>query len=128
MKRYFIQPWLIAVLIVFLFVSACSKGGDGYSGDDNNNNNNNNNNNTTNSVGIGSTSFSPATITVKAGTTVTWTNNVNDVHTVTADDGSFNSGDLAYYKTYSRTFSQAGTFPYHCIHHANMKGSVVVNQ
>ena len=127
MKGYFIRLWLIAVLFVFLVVSACSKGGDGYAGG-NNNNNNNNNNNTTNSVSIGSTSFSPASITVKVGTTVTWTNNVDDVHTVTADDGSFSSSDLAYYQTYSRTFSQAGTFRYHCIHHANMKGTVVVNQ
>jgi plastocyanin len=124
MKRYITRPKLIAVLIVFLVLSACSKSDDGYSGG---NNNNNNNNNTSNSVGIGNSSFSPSSITITAGTTVTWTNNVEALHTVTADDGSFNSGDLTYYKTYSRTFSAAGTFPYHCAHHANMKGTVVVN-
>jgi plastocyanin len=123
MKRYITRPKLIAVLIVFLVLSACSKSDDGYSGG----NNNNNNNNASNSVGIGNSSFSPSSITIKAGTTVTWTNNVEALHTVTADDGSFNSGDLTYYKTYSRTFSAAGTFPYHCAHHANMKGTVVVN-
>jgi plastocyanin len=123
MKRYITRPKLIAVLIVFLVLSACSKSDDGYS----EGNNNNNNNNTSNSVGIGNSSFSPSSITIKAGTTVTWTNNVEALHTVTADDGSFNSGDLTYYKTYSRTFSAAGTFPYHCAHHANMKGTVVVN-
>ena len=127
MKRYIIRLWLQAVLSIVILLSACSKSGDGYSGE-NNNSNNNNNNNTSGSVSIGSSSFSPSTITVKSGATVTWTNNANDVHTVTANNGSFNSGDLDYYKTYSRTFTQAGTYQYHCAHHANMKGSVVFNQ
>lgn len=126
MKSYIIRFWLQAVLSVSILLLACSKSDDGNS-EGNNNANNNNNNNLSSSVSIGSSSFSPATITVKSGTTVTWTNNANDVHTVTADNGSFNSGDLDYYKTYSRTFTQAGTYQYHCAHHANMKGSVVVN-
>ena len=122
-KRYGLQ----AVYFIFFVLSACSKGGDGYTTTGNNTNNNNNNNNTTTSVGIGSSSFSPSSVTIKAGSTVTWTNNVDVVHTATADDGSFNSGDLDYYKTYSHTFSKAGTYPYHCTHHSGMKGTVVVN-
>ncbi|MCU7551531.1 cupredoxin domain-containing protein [Chitinophagaceae bacterium LB-8] len=125
MKTHIIRPWLNAVLIIFFIISACSKSGDGYGGGSNNPPSNNNNN--TSSVSMGSSSFSPASITVKTGTTVTWTNNNDMLHTVTADDGSFNSGDLAYTKTYSHTFSQAGTFHYHCAYHANMKGTVMVN-
>jgi plastocyanin len=123
MKKYIILLCLKAALITPILFIACSRSDDGYS---NNNNNNNNNNNTNNSVSIGSSSFSPSSISVKSGTTVTWSNNVYELHTVTADDGSFNSGDLDYNKTFSRTFNQAGTFAYHCNHHSGMKGSVVV--
>lgn len=47
------------------------------------------------SVSIQNFAFSPGTIQVTAGTTVTWTNNDQTTHTVTADDGSFDSGDVA---------------------------------
>ena len=114
----------MAIITTILFI-ACSKSDDGNSYNDNNNNSNNNT--TDNAVSIGSASFSPSSITVKTGTTVTWSNSVYELHTVTADDGSFNSGDLDYNKTFSRTFNQAGTFAYHCNHHSGMKGSVVVN-
>jgi plastocyanin len=70
--------------------------------------------------------FSPATITVTVGTTVTWTNNDGATHTVTSDTGAFDSGNIANGKTYSRTFSQAGTFAYHCTIHPNMKATVIV--
>lgn len=126
MKRNVIQLWLEAVLLVFFVFTACSKSSDGYS-NGNNSSSNNNSSSTSNSVSIGSSRFSPSSITIKVGATVTWTNNDNTVHTVTADDGGFDSGDMDYYKTYSHTFSKAGTFPYHCVHHESMKGSVVVN-
>ncbi|OQP62880.1 hypothetical protein A3860_26585 [Niastella vici] len=72
-------------------------------------------------------SFSVASLTVKAGTTVTWTNNDNVTHTVTADDNSFNSGDITAGHSYTKTFSVQGTFPYHCIYHSMMKATVIVN-
>ena len=70
--------------------------------------------------------FTPATITVTAGTMVTWTNNDNMTHTVTADDNSFDSGNLTSGSNYSRTFSVAGTYPYHCTIHPNMIAKVIV--
>jgi plastocyanin len=79
-----------------------------------------------NSVSIANMSFAPATITVSPGTTVTWTNNDNMTHTVTADDNSFDSGNLTSGSNYSRTFSVAGTYPYHCTIHPNMTAKVVV--
>ncbi|MBI2868570.1 MAG: cupredoxin family copper-binding protein [Chloroflexi bacterium] len=80
-----------------------------------------------NSVVMSNFAFVPATITIKAGDTVTWTNNDGTVHTVTSDTpGLFNSGSLAQNATYRRTFASAGTFTYHCTPHPFMQGSVVV--
>ena len=80
----------------------------------------------TNAVTIFNYSFAPGTLTVKVGTTVTWTNKDGFAHTVTADDNSFNSGNVAANATYSHTFSKAGTFAYHCSIHTYMKGTVIV--
>jgi len=70
--------------------------------------------------------FTPSAITIKVGDTVTWTNNGPSIHTVTADDGSFDSGDLSGGKTFSHTFQTAGTFAYHCSLHPFMKATVTV--
>jgi len=79
----------------------------------------------------GSFAFSPATLTVKAGTTVTWKNTTAASHTVTSDDGkSFDSGMAnpitAQSGTFSHTFTTAGTFAYHCAIHPFMKATIVV--
>jgi plastocyanin len=71
--------------------------------------------------------FNPGNIEVAAGTTVTWTNNDSTAHTVTADDGSFQSGRLEQGDTFSYTFDTAGTFSYHCEYHANMTATVTVS-
>jgi predicted lipoprotein with Yx(FWY)xxD motif/plastocyanin len=70
--------------------------------------------------------FQPASLTVKAGTTVTWTNTGAVAHTVTASDGSFDSGHVAPGATFQHTFATAGTFTFHCAIHASMTGTVVV--
>jgi len=77
-------------------------------------------------VAISGFAFAPASITVKVGTTITWTNHDSAPHTVTADDGSFTSGSLATGATFSQTFAKAGTYPYHCNFHSSMKGAVTV--
>ena len=79
----------------------------------------------------GTFAFSPATITIKVGTTVTWTNNTGAPHTVTSDDGTtFDSGVsnpiAANGGTFSFTFTKAGTFTYHCQIHPFMKATVIV--
>lgn len=85
------------------------------------------------SISIVNMSFSPATITVSAGTIVTWTNNDTMDHTVTSDTGLFNSGTIsagALYVsagTFSYTFATPGTYTYHCSLHSTMTGTVVVN-
>ena len=79
-----------------------------------------------NQVVIDRRKFTPTTITVAPGTTVTWVNHEDATHTVTADDKSFDSGKLDTGKTFTHTFETAGTYPYHCEIHYGMTGQVVV--
>lgn len=71
-------------------------------------------------------SFSPATITVKSGDTVTWTNKDSMGHSATADDGSFDTGIISQGQSKSITFKKPGTYTYHCSVHPYMKGTVIV--
>jgi plastocyanin len=77
-------------------------------------------------VSIVDFAFQPGALEVPVGTTVTWTNTGAAPHTVTADDGAFNSGELAPGATFSQTFDAAGTFAYHCEIHPDMTASVTV--
>lgn len=71
--------------------------------------------------------FSPSTLTVKVGDTVTWTNMDSVGHTVTSDSGSeLASSTLSNGGSYSHTFTSAGTFSYHCRPHPTMKATVTV--
>lgn len=79
-----------------------------------------------NAVEIKDFKYSPATLTVKVGDTVTWTNKDLAGHSATADDGSFDTGVLSQGKSGSFTFTKAGTFAYHCLPHPNIKGTIVV--
>lgn len=79
-----------------------------------------------NAVQISNFAFSPATLTVKVGDTVTWTNQDSMGHSATADDGSFDTGVIAQGATGTTTFTKAGTFTYHCSVHPSMKGTIVV--
>ena len=77
-------------------------------------------------VSIDDDRFSPSTIYVSRGTTVEWTNDDNEDHTVTSDYDSFDSGRLDPDETYRRTFNTPGAYPYHCELHPEMRGIVVV--
>lgn len=82
-----------------------------------------------NSVTIQNFAFSPATLSVKVGTTVTWTNQDSTTHTATSDPGtpaSFDSGNIAQGKSATFTFQQAGTYSYHCSIHTYMKATITV--
>jgi plastocyanin len=124
MKKRIIKPALLICIFISLIgmtgFYACSKSGGGYG-------NNNGSNGTGDAVSIQNFAFSVGTLTVTSGTTVTWTNNDATTHTVTADDGSFNSGNIAPGSKFSHTFSAKGTVNYHCSIHPMMKASVVVN-
>ena len=76
-------------------------------------------------VEIGDGFFSPATLTIAVGDTVTWTNTDDSPHTVTAG-GAFDSGNLDAGQSFSFTFSQAGTFGYVCQYHDEMSATITV--
>ena len=86
---------------------------------------------TSTKVCIVGTSYNPATLTVPAGTTVSWQNGSNYTHTVTSDTGStltYDSNDISYGGTYSQTFNTAGTYHYYCKFHISlgMRGTINV--
>jgi plastocyanin len=61
--------------------------------------------------------FAPAEADIPAGATVTWLNNGRNPHTISADDGSFDSGEVPPGRTFTLTFDEATTVAYHCIYH-----------
>lgn len=71
--------------------------------------------------------FDPDPISITVGDTVTWTNEDGFAHTVTADDDSFDSGNLDSGATFEQTFDEAGEFAYHCNIHPQMTGTVSVS-
>ena len=77
-------------------------------------------------VSISKFTFVPATITIAAGQSVTWTNADPVAHTTTSDDKVWDSGSLLPNATFSTTFSQPGTYAYHCTIHPFIRGTVVV--
>lgn len=82
----------------------------------------------TTNVTIANFAFSPASIKVKKGSMVTWTNKDNVAHTVTETDGSDGpkSSNIDQNKSYSFMFNTVGTFHYHCSIHPDMTGTVTV--
>jgi plastocyanin len=75
---------------------------------------------------IGFAAVRPERVDVVTGDTVVWTNESARVHTVTADDASFDSGRLASSQTFSHRFTVAGEAPYHCMLHPLIQGVVGV--
>ena len=77
-------------------------------------------------VKIDNFTFGPAELTVRVGTTITWTNRDDIPHTVVSTDKVFKSKVLDTDEKFSSTFSTPGTFPYFCSIHPKMTGKVVV--
>jgi plastocyanin len=142
MKKYWPFIGVIIVIVAIAAVAVANKNDDSVTtpppaptSSSNESANNNSNpppspeTSSTNSASIVNMDYSPGSITVKKGATVTWTNNDDVAHTVTADSGNaFDSGNMDKGKTFSHTFNTAGTFAYHCTYHSNMHGKVVVTE
>lgn len=73
-----------------------------------------------------SEAFQPTTVTVAAGGEVTWVNSDDIPHTTTADDGTWDSGQLEGGEEFTFTAEEPGTYPYICTIHPTMKGEVIV--
>ena len=70
--------------------------------------------------------FSPTPLTVKAGSTVTWTNMDDEPHTVVSDTGVFKSGGMDTNESFSYKFDKPGTYHFTCSIHPRMVGTVIV--
>jgi plastocyanin len=70
--------------------------------------------------------FEPAELTVPAGTSVTWTNEDEDAHTVVSNDGLFRSSALDTHERFSFKFEKPGTYHFACSLHPQMTGTVNV--
>jgi plastocyanin len=78
-------------------------------------------------VTISNFAYSPEQLTITQGQTVRFVNRDDVAHTVTEKDGAFDSKLLNKDKSWTYTFSKAGTYWYYCTIHPSMKGSVTVN-
>jgi plastocyanin len=78
-------------------------------------------------VAIADFTFDPADIQATVGQTVTFTNNDSAPHTATLDDGSCTTPNISNGGSDGLTFNAAGTYPFHCNVHPNMKGTITVS-
>lgn len=78
--------------------------------------------NYTTKITIDRNAFTPADVTVMQSGSLLWVNGDTQVHTVTADDGSFDSGDIAAGGSFSYTFNAIGPHTYHCKYHVEQTG------
>ncbi|MBI2022659.1 cupredoxin family copper-binding protein [Candidatus Daviesbacteria bacterium] len=85
-----------------------------------------NTNTNTVSVNISNSKYSPSEVTINSGDTVTWTNKDSIAHTVTANNGNFDSRNIGPGESFSYKFTSSGSFSYFCKIHPDMKGVVTV--
>jgi plastocyanin len=81
---------------------------------------------TANQVMVENFSFQPGTLTVKAGTTVTWVNHDDEPHTVNENNKTFKSGTLDTDAKFSYKFTSPGSYSYFCSLHPRMTGQIIV--
>ena len=81
----------------------------------------------TKTVKITATAFSPATVNIKTGDSIKWSNTDTKAHQVVANNGAFASPTIAASRTWTHTFNTAGTFKYHDTLHPALTGKVVVS-
>ncbi len=82
----------------------------------------------THGISIRQMQFSPATLTISAGDTVTWTNRDDRDHQIAAADGSFKSPNLSTGATWSYPFARPGKVEYGCTYHPREKGTIIVGE
>ena len=81
---------------------------------------------TASQVSISNYAFSPASLTVKVGTTVTWINHDDDPHSVDSTEGKFKSKALDTGSKFEFRFTEAGEYPFNCRFHPKMTGKIIV--
>jgi len=119
MKKNLFGAGMVFFILALLLVQ-CSKS---YNS---NNNTGGGGGNNSNVIYMKNSVFSSTNLTITVGGTVTWMNDDNMIHTVTADDGSFNSGDIQVNASFNKTFNATGVYSYHCVYHSGMIGKITV--
>lgn len=107
---------LAVSLLLSLFLTGCSLG--------TKTKNSENKKPATRIIDLKDSSFMPATLVIKEGETIVWTNRDDFSHKLKADD--FKSGKLESNETFSYTFKKKGSYSYTCVEHPGMKGAVIV--
>lgn len=116
--KYYLWIGITVIMLGVIIVSGCTQ---------NQQQNTTNSKNTSYStVVIQNFAFTPDTLTVKAGTNVTWINQDSEVHDVTSDSGTFTSPDLNKGDKYTHNFTKSGNYSYYCNEHPSMKGKIIV--
>jgi len=115
MKTKFFFNSILLIIGIAIIITSCYKSKNSY-----------NNNGNSYKISMKNSVFSPANLTITTGSSVTWMNDDSVIHTVTATDGSFNSGDIATGSSYTKTFSSAGTINYSDSHNSAMTGVLIV--
>ncbi|HMH33940.1 MAG TPA: cupredoxin domain-containing protein [Puia sp.] len=116
MKKTKLLSGILMIMLAGAMLVACSKS---------NSYNNGSTSSSSPTIYMKGSVYSNTNLQVATGTKVQWSNDDTTVHTVTADNGSFESGDIQPGGTFSQTFNTAGTFAYHDKHHASMTGVIV---
>jgi len=114
-KIFFLAGWLV-LFMAPAFIS-CSKDNSDITVPD-----------SSNTVSMKNMTFTPSRLQVERGATVTWINDDNMAHTVTADEAHFNSGPLEPGQRFTHKFNDAGVFNYHCNFHTSMSGGIIVSE
>lgn len=117
MKSKYVLSGILAFIMAAAILVACKKYSSSYSSSSSGN---------PPIIYMKGSVFSNANLQVSAGATVMWNNDDTKVHSVTADNGSFSSGDIQPGGNFSFTFKSVGTFAYHDTHDAAMTGMVTV--
>ena len=123
---------VLTMLLLLLIAVSCTNGSDQtVSGTENGQDDTNAQNGDEIQIEMRGFKFNPDMVTIKQGTTVTWTNKDGTAHTVVSGvrdnkSGLFDSGNISSGATFSYTFNEKGTFDYFCEPHSGMDGIIVV--
>lgn len=119
--KYYIKIGIAVIILGVVITSGCTQ-----NQQQSPQNTTNNKNTSYSTVTIQNFTFAPNTLTVKAGTNVTWINQDSAVHDVTSDSGAFSSPDLNKDDKYTYNFTKPGEYSYYCDEHPSMKGKITV--
>ena len=119
--KYYIKIGIAVIILGVVITSGCTQ-----NQQQSPQNTTNSKNTSYSTVTIQNFTFTPNTLTVKAGTNITWINQDSAVHDVTSDSGAFSSPDLDKDDKYTYNFTKPGEYSYYCQEHPSMKGKITV--